>query len=468
MKSGGDPPPAPDPTVSAQAQGQSNIQTAIANARLNRVNQSTPWGSINYTQGPVDANGVPSYSSEIKLDPQQQAQLDEQRRQQTQRQQIAAALLGQAGGALSKPLDLSGAHQVYDRYASQQPPKPVQQQQPQSAPQGQNMEQMLTALQAYLAQMGQTPGGGNPTARYADALRGNGSPSPSTVAASGAATPTPAAPSNIQSNGAFSMTGSLQGVPSNEDGSYTVGGTNQPNAAGQRLFGSVGSPQFRANSNDLVGTGDNGFANTHQGAYVNNPRVDPNTGFIDGGYAQTGRPPDQTQGTNIIDPSKIKYDPEFGWITPAQNFRDTGQDWLSQIMPVLVGLGFGGAAMGAAMGGGEGAAAAAGEGMGTGAFDVGGSAGFGGTVPLETGAAATTAGSTIPMGDMGAASATSGMPMGELGGATATQPSMGSQMMTNLQNGRGLLGMSGGQRAGAAALPALIQILRGGGQRRGG
>lgn len=119
MKDSPTPPPAPNPQETAGAQTQSNIQTAIANARLNRVNQSTPWGSINYTPGEPDANGVPSYSSNIQLSPSQQHLLEQQEGMSTSRNDIAARLLGQTGSALGQPLNLSGAHQVYDRYAPQ-------------------------------------------------------------------------------------------------------------------------------------------------------------------------------------------------------------------------------------------------------------------------------------------------------------------------------------------------------------
>jgi hypothetical protein len=57
-KSAGSPPPAPDPTVTANAQTASNIATARKTAELNRVNQVGPTGSITYSQGaaPIDRN----------------------------------------------------------------------------------------------------------------------------------------------------------------------------------------------------------------------------------------------------------------------------------------------------------------------------------------------------------------------------------------------------------------------------
>lgn len=45
-------PTPPDPQKTAAAQTVSNIETANANAALNRVNQYTPWGSLTYTRTP--------------------------------------------------------------------------------------------------------------------------------------------------------------------------------------------------------------------------------------------------------------------------------------------------------------------------------------------------------------------------------------------------------------------------------
>jgi hypothetical protein len=102
MKNDPAPPPAPDPTQTANAQSNANIQTAIANARLNRVNQQTPWGSITYEQGTPDANGVPTWSSHIQLSPEQQQLLTQQQQMQLQRNGMAGQFLGQVPTA---PLD---------------------------------------------------------------------------------------------------------------------------------------------------------------------------------------------------------------------------------------------------------------------------------------------------------------------------------------------------------------------------
>lgn len=55
-KGAGDPPAAPDPKVTSQAQADANAATARLTAQLNRVNQVGPTGRITYSQGaaPID------------------------------------------------------------------------------------------------------------------------------------------------------------------------------------------------------------------------------------------------------------------------------------------------------------------------------------------------------------------------------------------------------------------------------
>lgn len=112
-KGGGSAPSAPDPTTTAAAQTRSNLDTAIANARLNRTNQTTPWGSISWQEGPVDANGVPTWSSNVQLSPEQQRLLEYQQQQQQTRAQMAQQLLASMQGtAATRPLDFSGLNPV--------------------------------------------------------------------------------------------------------------------------------------------------------------------------------------------------------------------------------------------------------------------------------------------------------------------------------------------------------------------
>lgn len=117
MKKSPSPPPAPDPVTSANAQSQANIQTAIANARLNRINQTTPFGSLTYTQTGTDANGVPIYESHIALSPAQQALLDKQQQGQNTRSTLANSVLSSGSANISKPLDLSALTSVFNPYS---------------------------------------------------------------------------------------------------------------------------------------------------------------------------------------------------------------------------------------------------------------------------------------------------------------------------------------------------------------
>lgn len=82
-------------------------------------------------------------------------------------------------------------------------------------------------------------------------------------------------------------------------------------------------------------------------------------------YVQMGGVPDDERVLNR-DPSQFEVDPRFGLLTGAENVH-IEPTWLDRYSPYLVAAGFGGAALGAAMGGGAGAALES----GTGAFDAG-------------------------------------------------------------------------------------------------
>lgn len=75
---GSDPPAAPDPKAVSKAQTDSNIQSALWNAGLNRINESNPYSDLTYTQNGVDSNGVPQYTRKTTLNPQIQHALDAQ------------------------------------------------------------------------------------------------------------------------------------------------------------------------------------------------------------------------------------------------------------------------------------------------------------------------------------------------------------------------------------------------------
>lgn len=66
-------PKTPNPTVVANAQADANIKTAQATAGLNRYDQSTPFGSVSWSQDPNNPN---KYTSTTKYDPVTQAIID--------------------------------------------------------------------------------------------------------------------------------------------------------------------------------------------------------------------------------------------------------------------------------------------------------------------------------------------------------------------------------------------------------
>jgi hypothetical protein len=89
-------PKAPSAASVSAAQTKSNKETAEFNAALNRINQSSPFGSINYNQSGTDPKtGAPIYSQSTTLSPEMQNLFDSQISTQ---QGISSAI----GGALGR------------------------------------------------------------------------------------------------------------------------------------------------------------------------------------------------------------------------------------------------------------------------------------------------------------------------------------------------------------------------------
>lgn len=105
------PPPAPDPVAMSKAQGASNVDTATASARLNAVNQKTPYGSVNYdTIGTenIGGNAVPQYQQTVTLSPAEQQKLDKTNALTDQALTTAGTGLTNAQKTLSTPFNLDG------------------------------------------------------------------------------------------------------------------------------------------------------------------------------------------------------------------------------------------------------------------------------------------------------------------------------------------------------------------------
>lgn len=100
------PPQAPDPVATAQAQAKYNQQTGMTQQAMNMVDQTTPWGSSTYDQTGnqtiIGADGqpitVPKYSQTTTLSPQQQQIFD-------QSQQAQSNLAGLASDQSAKMAD---------------------------------------------------------------------------------------------------------------------------------------------------------------------------------------------------------------------------------------------------------------------------------------------------------------------------------------------------------------------------
>lgn len=109
MSSPAAPPPAPDPTATANAQTASNIKTATNQQQLNMVDQTTPYGSLNYTQNGTWDNGTPHYSATQTLSPEQQNLFNLGNKTQANLGQIGVDQSSKIGTLLNTPLDLNSA-----------------------------------------------------------------------------------------------------------------------------------------------------------------------------------------------------------------------------------------------------------------------------------------------------------------------------------------------------------------------
>lgn len=114
-KGSSSPPPAPDPAATAAAQSAANVDTAVAQSYLNRINQNTPYGQVSYNQtGTVDVGGnaVPLWEQNVTLSPDQQQMLDKTNNLQNQALDLGSTVFGNVGGVVSQPFNLDGLPQV--------------------------------------------------------------------------------------------------------------------------------------------------------------------------------------------------------------------------------------------------------------------------------------------------------------------------------------------------------------------
>lgn len=106
---GGSAPPPPDPAASAAAQAQANKEAVYESAKVNQINEVSPYGNLTYT-GEI---GGPDRTRTLTLNPAQQQQLEGQ-------QALANALTNfgnetlvpQVQGAFSTPLTFDGLQEL--------------------------------------------------------------------------------------------------------------------------------------------------------------------------------------------------------------------------------------------------------------------------------------------------------------------------------------------------------------------
>lgn len=113
MSKGSKAPPPPDPSVVAGQQTGSNINTAIAQGALNRVNQVNPYSSTTYNQtGTENVGGynVPTYTQTTSLDPALTAIKNSTENTAQSLTPTAQTLATQFGTSGITPLNPSGAN----------------------------------------------------------------------------------------------------------------------------------------------------------------------------------------------------------------------------------------------------------------------------------------------------------------------------------------------------------------------
>ena len=94
-----------DYAKAAKLTAQGNLAAAQAQATANRVNQINPYGSIQYYQTGVDAQGNPQYSAAASLSPEQQALLNAQNYQSMGLAQTANAALPNVYNTYTRAFD---------------------------------------------------------------------------------------------------------------------------------------------------------------------------------------------------------------------------------------------------------------------------------------------------------------------------------------------------------------------------
>lgn len=101
------PPPPPDPAATANAQAASNVKTATTQQQLNMVDQSTPYGSVNYAQTGTWADGTPRFSATTTLSPEEMGKQQQQWEFDKLVNQLGIDQTRRLQGVLDSPVNLN-------------------------------------------------------------------------------------------------------------------------------------------------------------------------------------------------------------------------------------------------------------------------------------------------------------------------------------------------------------------------
>lgn len=107
-------PTVPNANDLSDAQSKSNIKSAVAQQGLNSVNQTNPFGSLNYSQNGTWPDGTPRFNQTTTFNPQLQGLFDQQMRNQGTVGQIA----GQQAGRVQSQLGENNPLPQYQQYGS--------------------------------------------------------------------------------------------------------------------------------------------------------------------------------------------------------------------------------------------------------------------------------------------------------------------------------------------------------------
>lgn len=98
---GGSAPAAPDPAATAQAQAQANKEAVLESAKVNQINQVSPYGNVSYS-GTI---GSPDRTQTLTLPPEVQAILEGQRNVAGSLTDFAGQFVPQVAGQLGTPFN---------------------------------------------------------------------------------------------------------------------------------------------------------------------------------------------------------------------------------------------------------------------------------------------------------------------------------------------------------------------------